>query len=91
MVSIIGTILAEFRLSERTASLSAIGLSRVFLSSIIPERVTIDKGSQPTFFNTPDAEENALTFASATDAVTLKARARDCPRTAVDTRDPEHR
>jgi NADH dehydrogenase len=48
-------------------------------------------GSQPTYFNTPGAAENALPFASADDAFTLKMCLQDCLETACQTRDPEQR
>jgi NADH:ubiquinone reductase (non-electrogenic) len=48
-------------------------------------------GSKPTYFNTPGAAENALPFASASDAMTLKMRLQDCLQTAISTKDPERR
>lgn len=48
-------------------------------------------GSQPTYFNTPGAAENTLSFASADDALTLKMRLQDCLETACRTQEPEKR
>ncbi|GFE69945.1 NAD(P)/FAD-dependent oxidoreductase [Chroococcus sp. FPU101] len=53
--------------------------------------LVIALGSKPTYFNTPGAAENALPFATANDAMTLKMRLQDCLQTAVVTKDPEQR
>jgi demethylphylloquinone reductase len=89
-------LLVEKRVSFQQDSVEAIDLRhrRVTLTSGTVHtyrHLVLALGSQPTFFNTPGADENALTFASAGDAMTLKMRLMDCLQTAVDTRDPEAR
>jgi demethylphylloquinone reductase len=89
-------LLIEKRVSFLQDSVEAIDLPdrRLTLASgasYTYSNLVLALGSQPTFLNTPGAEENALTFASAADAMTLKVRLRDCLQTAVETRDREHR
>jgi NADH dehydrogenase FAD-containing subunit len=48
-------------------------------------------GSQPTYFNIPGTADYVLPFASAMDALTLKARLQDCLHTAVQTPDLQQR